>query len=91
MAGRVERNAGRDKAALAKATTVQGDKSIMSGAFSPEEKRAMGQTWSKLTLRFMKLSNDTAVVYAGPEMKPMRLVFVRTKNGWKLDKWTPGK
>jgi hypothetical protein len=42
-------------------------------------------------VRWRSRESDRAEAFAGPEAKEHGLSFVRTPEGWKLDRWLPGQ
>lgn len=83
-----------DDAGIARYATIDGIKSLAAGAGTEDKHVAFarwGKGWSEWEVRWKKRDNDRAEAALGPEAKEHGLVFVRTSEGWKLDKWLPGE
>jgi len=86
-----------DKHMLAKVTTDKGYTAIMgedgNEKMTPTEMKVQGRVWRQLPLQFNQESQGK-VTATGHIMAPtngLRLVFIKTAEGWKLDQWTPGE
>jgi hypothetical protein len=83
-----------DDAALARFATPAGIASLESGAHGEDKHVAFkrwGKGWGEWEVRWHKRDAERAEAWLGPEAKEHGLVFVRTTDGWKLDRWTPGE
>ena len=83
-----------DATILAKWTTPAGLASLRAGVHGEPEQVAFkrwGEGWSKWELRWKQSAPDRASASMGPEVKEHGLEFVRTPDGWKLDRWSPGE
>jgi hypothetical protein len=50
-----------------------------------------GSGWAAWEVRWKARTGESAEALLGPEVKEHGLRFVRTPDGWKLDRWTPGE
>ncbi len=83
-----------DDAGIARSATVDGIGSLARGAGTEDKHVAFarwGKGWSEWEVRWKKRDADRAEAALGPEAKEHGLVFVRTSEGWKLDRWMPGE
>jgi len=83
-----------DDAALARVATPAGIASLEKGVSGEDKHVAFarwGKGWAAWEVRWKKRDAERAEAALGPEAKEHGLVFVRTAEGWKLDRWTPGE
>jgi hypothetical protein len=84
-----------DKEALAKACTDKGYQSIVKGHRSQEaaapDLKSWAQAWGQWPLRFQNQTVSSVEARFGSEIKEHGLWFIRTADGWKLDRWGPGE
>jgi len=84
-----------DKEALARACTEKGYQSLVKGRrpqeATPDDLKAWGKSWSSQELRFASDTEHEAHAKFGPEVKEHGVWFIKTAEGWKLDRWEPGK
>ena len=83
-----------DDQGLARAATPAGIASLEKGVSGEDKHVAFarwGKGWGAWEVRWKKRDADRAEASLGPEAKEHGLVFVRTPDGWKLDRWMPGE
>lgn len=83
-----------DDEAIARLTTAAGLASLEHGVIDEPRATAYarwGAGWAKWSIRWRTRTADRAEAALGPEPKEHGLRFVRTAEGWKLDRWTPGE
>lgn len=83
-----------DDAAIAKWTTPAGLASLRAGVHGEPEHTAFarwGEGWSKWEVRWKQKTGERATASLGPEAKEHGLELVRSPDGWKLDRWSPGE
>lgn len=62
------------------------------GQQSPSERLPeIGKAWERMEIRWQEQAPKNARALLGPKIKEQGLEFVRTKQGWKLDRWSPGE
>jgi hypothetical protein len=83
-----------DDVALARAATPAGIASLEKGVSGEDKHVAFarwGKGWAAWEVRWKKRDEGRAEASLGPEAKEHGLEFVRTPEGWKLDRWMPGE
>lgn len=84
----------RDGSAIEPWATSRGVASLEAGARGEPTKTAYarwGKGWQAWEVRWTTRDADAAHANLGPEVKEHGLDFVRTPDGWKLDRWQPGE
>ena len=83
-----------DQQNIEKLTTSNGLSSLESAVFADDDRNdvlsRLGHGWTQWEVRWVKQDARTALANLGPEAKEAGLVFKKDKDGWKLEKWTPG-
>lgn len=85
---------GGDSVAIAQLTTPAGLASLRAGVHGEPEYVAFarwGKGWAEWEVRWKPESNGKIEAALGPEVKEHGLSFVKTPEGWKLDRWMPGE
>lgn len=75
-------------------TTEKGLASLDAGrAGSPRSEvfPRWGKAWAGWAVRWKERDGAHARARLGPEVKEHGLDFVKTDQGWKLDRWSPGE
>jgi len=52
--------------------------------------RIYGEGWSRWDIKWIEVSDEKAMAIVGAEFKKHGFEFIRTKDGWKLDRFMPG-
>jgi len=84
-----------DEATLKRFTTPDGYKSLTlrSGGkqLSAEGLKLVVKSWSTFAVQWKQQTASQAFATIGHEVKAQGLDFKFTKEGWKLDRWSPGR
>lgn len=85
-----------DKAALAKVCTEKGYQSIVAKGDRNQEATAedlcsWGRSWSRQPFLNRRISGASVMLSVGSEVKSSGFEFIQTPEGWKLDRFYPGK